>query len=293
MSPVTLKSGGTELTVRPHVGMVGISLQHRGTEVLALPGGLDGYRQGHVTGLPLLAPWANRLGAWQYTVDGVGVDLSGLDLHTDPHGLPIHGTMTAQPGWQVDERSDTTLTAHFNYDTPDLLVPFPFPHRLTLRLSVGEGSVTVETTLEATGDRAVPVAFGFHPYLALPGTRQECVLQLPARDHLEQDDGGLPTGGSQGEPAEAEPLGDRTFDDLYRLGDDRQLGIFGPDRAAVVSYGEGYPYAQVFAPDGSDFVCLEPMTAPTNALAAGGCPLVAPGGSFAADFSIAMEAPEP
>ena len=29
---------------------------------------------------------------------------------------------------------------------------------------------TITTTLHATGERAVPVSFGFHPYLRLPGT---------------------------------------------------------------------------------------------------------------------------
>src|SRR5918994_5831590 len=93
---VTVSSGLLDATFLPELGMLGSSLRHRGEELLALPGGLDGYRAGHVTGLPLLAPWANRLGARRYEVEGVVVDLDGLGLHTDGHGLPIHGTMSAQ-----------------------------------------------------------------------------------------------------------------------------------------------------------------------------------------------------
>jgi galactose mutarotase-like enzyme len=48
----------------------------------------------------------------------------------------------------------------------------------------------------------------------------------------------------------------------------------------------GYPYAQVYVPPDAEFVCLEPMTAPTNALAAGTGSLVAPGDSFTATFAI-------
>ena len=76
--PVRLRSGLLEATFLPDLGMLGTSLRHRGDEVLALPGGLEGYRAGDVTGLPLLAPWANRLGARRYEVEGVVVDLEGF-----------------------------------------------------------------------------------------------------------------------------------------------------------------------------------------------------------------------
>ena len=53
---------------------------------------------------------------------------------------------------------------------------------------------------------------------------------------------------------------------------------------------DGYPYAQVFAPAGDDVIAFEPMTAPTNALVDGGAelPLVAPGESYEASFSITL-----
>jgi galactose mutarotase-like enzyme len=45
----------------------------------------------------------------------------------------------------------------------------------------------------------------------------------------------------------------------------------------------------VYVPPGAGFACLEPMTAPTNALVAGGYPVVRPGESFTARFSIRLE----
>ena len=56
--------------------MVGASLTKDGAEYLALPGGLDGYAAGHTTGLPLLAPWANRLDGDEYRVGALTVDLA-------------------------------------------------------------------------------------------------------------------------------------------------------------------------------------------------------------------------
>ena len=49
-----------------------------------------------------------------------------------------------------------------------------------------------------------------------------------------------------------------------------------------------FPYAQVWVPAGKQFVALEPMTAPTNALAGGDPPVVAPGDAFTAGFTIAV-----
>ena len=99
---VTLAAGELEATFLPGLGLLGTSLRHRGEELLALPGGVAGYRDRNVTGLPLLAPWANRLPAWRYRAAGVEVDLDGLDLATDPAGLPIHGTLTAHRGWRLE-----------------------------------------------------------------------------------------------------------------------------------------------------------------------------------------------
>ena len=294
----TLAAGELEAIFLPGLGLLGTSLRHRGEELLALPGGVEGYRDRHVTGLPLLAPWANRLPGWRYRAAGVEVSLEGLDLPTDPAGLPIHGTLTAHRGWRLErlaaEADRAVLAAGFDYGAwPELLAAFPFPHRLTVTATLGGASLAVTTTLAATGQRPVPVAFGWHPYLRLPGApRAAWRLLLPRRTHLELDDRGLPTGKSADEPAEADPVGERTYDDLYALEDDpdgRRLGLEAAGRRLLVDYGDGYDHAQVFAPPGAEFVCLEPMTGPTAALAAGTTPLVAPGDTFAARFTVTVE----
>jgi aldose 1-epimerase len=291
---VVLAAGELEATFLPGLGLLGASLRHRGEELLALPGGVAGYRGGHVTGLPILAPWANRLAGRRYRAAGVEVDLEGLALHTDPAGLPIHGTLTAHPGWRLEllaaEGGRALLRAGFDYGAwPELLAAFPFPHRLTVEAAAARATLEVATTLRASGERPVPVAFGWHPYLRLPGPpRAAWRLLLPEREHLELD-GGLPTGLAAHEPAERDPLGGRTFDDLYALGPDRTLGLEGGGRRLLVQFGGGYRHAQVFAPPGEEFVCLEPMAAPTNALGAGTCPLVEPGGAFTAAFALRVE----
>ena len=54
-----------EAMVLPDVDVLGVSLRHRGNELLVLPGRVSADRHGNVMGLPLLAPCAKRLaGSW-------------------------------------------------------------------------------------------------------------------------------------------------------------------------------------------------------------------------------------
>jgi len=288
-SELRLKAAGTEATFLPDVGMLGTSLRVDGEEVLALPGGLNAYRAGHVTGLPLLAPWANRLGQWRYEVAGVDVDLAGLDLHDDGHGLPIHGTMTAQPGWEVVDRTSSSARVRFDYGArADLLRAFPFPHELMIDVVLADAQLRVATTVRPTADRPVPISFGWHPYLALRGSRTDTRLRLPESQHLVLDSRGVPTGDTEPQRAGSAPLGDRSLDDGYALRDDRRLVVEDARGSVAVAMGDGYPFAQVYSPADAAFACLEPMTAPTNALVTGAARLVEPGGTFTAEFAITV-----
>jgi aldose 1-epimerase len=292
---ITLAAGPTELTVLPGIGLLGGSLRHRGLEHLSLHGGAAAARGGHTTGLPLLAPWANRLGGDVYRAAGRKVDLSAAPaIHRDGNGLPIHGTLVGRAGWTIasvrTQPGSAGLVARFDAGAdPEVMASFPFPHVLTVALTVTPGRVDVATTLTASARRAVPVSFGWHPYFCIPGVERDRLrVGLPARHRLVLDDQQLPTGEEVAEPAEVVRLAGRTFDDGYRLGRERQLVLAGGRRRLSLVADEGYPYAQVYAPDGQAFVALEPMTAPTNALGHDSAPVVEPGRSHTARFAVSL-----
>ena len=129
-----------DLTARfaTHAGMVGCSLRHRGEELLGLGGGLPAYLDhGAVFGIPLLYPWANRLGGWGYEACGRKVELDRESplLHGDEHCLPIHGALAAASDWRVVDRGASSLTAELDFGAhPELLAVFPFPHVLELAI---------------------------------------------------------------------------------------------------------------------------------------------------------------
>jgi aldose 1-epimerase len=236
--------------------------------------------------MPLLAPWANRLSRTRFRVAGVDVDLRRRHLKLDANGLPIHGTMVGPRSWEIDRVEPGRLVARFDYSSPELLDAFPFPHELAVEARLSGTGLRVRTTLRPSGRRRVPVSFGWHPYFAPPGRRDLWTLQAPAREHIGLDRTGIPDGRSARERPGTIDLGTTALDDLYALGRYRRFELSGGGRTVVVRFDAGYPYAQVFAPPGKRFVAIEPMTALTNALVTGDCPIVEPGDRYVAAFSV-------
>ncbi|MEY8018328.1 aldose 1-epimerase [Mycobacterium servetii] len=294
MHTVTLRDPSSPLAARfvPGAGMLGTSLTDDGVELLGQRRGLTAYVEaGKTMGIPILYPWANRLGADTYTAEGATVRLTPGEngVRADPNGLPIHGTMAAYPGWRVTAESGDELTAEADFGAdPRLLAGFPYPHVLTVSARLAGRTLTVTTTVTATGDTPVPLCFGFHPYLQLPGVpRAEWTIRTPPLRHLALDDRGLPTGSTETQPEQEILLADKGFDDAYdQVPEGAVFAVSGGGRRLEVHFERGYPATQIFAPPAEDLVCFEPMTAPTDALRRGGYRCARPGEPAQARFSI-------
>jgi galactose mutarotase-like enzyme len=294
--------GGIEVAFAPGVGMVGCSLKHGGEELLGQRGGLGRYRAERKTmGIPLLYPWANRLGARRFALGDREVNLEGdgLPLSFDAGGLPMHGLLGAAAGWRLDRHASLAdggvLAASFDSAAqPALIEAFPFPHLVELEARLEGARLTIATSVRPTGDVAVPVSFGFHPYLRLPGVeRSAWEVEIPVCERLVLDERMLPTGEREAVEVESGPLGTRTFDDAYLAPPNGEPFVLaGGGRRIELRLGERYEFSQVYAPADDDVIAFEPMTTPANALASGGPELrwVEPGDAFVARFSIEVTA---
>jgi len=282
----------------PDANMVLHSLTLGGRELLAQQNGVAAYAErGSTMGVPLLHPWANRLAGYTYTAGGRTVELdpdSGL-FKCDEGGLPIHGALPSLSAWEVvdtgAEGDAASLLARLDWGRRHPAFElFPFPHRLEYRARVSAGAIEIAVALEPTEDSPVPVSFGFHPYLLIPGgERSAAEVTLPAARHLLLDASMIPTGATEPCDSGLRQLGETTWDDGFAdLVEPVRFALGGRDAETSLTFLRGYRFAQVFAPPGSDFVCFEPMTAPTNALAAGGpdLPVVQPGGRHDTAFAI-------
>lgn len=280
-------------TFVPAAGMIGTSLRDGPDEFVGQRRGLQAYLDNAKTmGIPLLYPWANRLSANHYDVDGAVVTLTpgAGGVRTDEHGSPIHGVLAAHPGWLVTDRSANTLTAALDFNRPRLLASFPFPHVLTQHITLADRTLSIETTVRPTSTSAVPLCFGYHPYLTIPGVpRQDWSINTPSMRHLGVDDHGLPTGEQRPWAGGTTALGDTAFDDGFdQLPDGAQFTVSGGGRAMTVTFDAGYPAAQIFAPAGEQLICFEPMAAPTDGLRRGGY-RVASGAPAVSRFAITVD----
>lgn len=291
--------GTLAATFAPSLGMVGCSLEHDGDELLGQRGGLARYAEnGSTMGIPLLHPWANRLAGFSYSAEGrdVTLDRDSPLIHVDgATGLPIHGVLAASPHWQdIETEADENrarLSARLDYGAhADLMEAFPFAHELRTRVELDGDGLRVATELSPTADVAVPVAFGYHPYLQLPGVpRADWQVDLPVRRQLSLDEHMIPTGDTERVEIPPGPLGDRAFDDGYcQLAAPPVFALAGGGRRVEVEFVRGYRFAQVYAPSDQELICFEPMTSATNALATGGDWLttVRPGSTYKAAFRI-------
>ena len=286
----------TEAVFVPGHGMLGISLRQKGTQILRQIDDLKAAAAGNRTaGIPFLFPWANRLSGFQYEVEDRGVTLSPHSplLRYDDNGLPMHGLMWPHLAWTVQgNATPDTLTASLDWSHPKCLVIFPYPCRLTMTARVEPGALTIDTELAPASDIAVPISFGFHPYLGLSGNREAWRVSLPAMKHLTLDTKKIPTGAVTSFEGLDAPLGTRDFDDGFTLLEDTAtLSVANDDTRISVDLLDGYTHTQVYAPHDKNFIAFEPMTAPSNALISGdGLRLVKPGDMFKAKFRIRVGA---
>ena len=281
---------GTHARIAPDSGFCCLSWRVGEVEHLHLPVPEAEFRSKPKTGgVPLLYPYANRLRSDPWP--------NHPEVKRD-NGLPCHGFLLRFADWTDVRVESQRATAVLDWaEHSDLMALFPHAHRLEVTFEVGPGTLRATTVVEANGNDSVPISFGWHPYLAIPGaTHDQLGLKLPELEHVHLDDQGLPLRESDGAlstdaPAEySGSLKGRAFDDLYRR-PDRESGfaLEGPGSAIRVRMDRHWGFIQLYSPADGDFACIEPMTGPVAALSDGrDHPTVAPGERFEASFELSV-----
>jgi galactose mutarotase-like enzyme len=257
---VVLRNGSLEATIAPAAAMLVTSLRHDGDELLGRRADAETFaRTGKTTGVPLLYPWANRLSTTRFEVAGRTVDVS--EARRDAFGSPMHGLPEARRGWSVESQEPERVAGTLEWDA----AAFPFRHSLRVEHHLTADALV--TTTDVLGD--APVAFGWHPFLQLPGEpREDWRVEIGAATRLELDDRMLPTGRRSARERGSRRLGDDAYDEA--LADvDGPFVLEGARRRIEVRFLEGAPYAHFFAPAAEAVVSFEPMAAPGDALVSG------------------------
>ncbi len=303
---VTLHSpANVSATFVPKAGMVCSSMTHDGEEMLGQRYGLKGYvEDGKTFGVPILAPWANRLGRMAYAVVHEGGGVRRIDVHPDTpnlrfdaFGQPIHGLLRGSPDWDVievrAEAEEAWIMARleFTQRRPDFMA-FPFEHHIELKVTLRSTSLTFSTAIIATGQDEVPIAFGWHPYLSIPGqSREEWEVYLPFTERCPLGTTLLPLGTHERVEPIVGKLGDRPLDDLFAdVANGTTAYIRGNGRKMSIRFDMGYDWAILYGPPHRDHICIEPMTAASDPFSGQEPMEVVPRGkSFRAAFTISVD----
>ena len=261
------------------VGMIAYEMKVKGQDVLRGPGSIDEFRAkpAGLPGIPLLAPWANRLDEQAFYANGKRYPFD-MELGNVTGAIPIHGFMTRTDQWQVvDAKADGNaawVTARLEaYKQPAWMKQWPFAHTMDVTYRLQDGTLEVLTKVTNHAIEPMPVSLGWHPYYQLTDSpREEWTVTIPARTWWTLDYRKVPTGTTQ--PAEKIFPGgkgalkdynlDDVFSDLARDAQGRATAVLkGRKQQLEISQGPNYKSLVIYSPHPSN-VGLGSQVAPPN-----------------------------
>jgi aldose 1-epimerase len=263
-------------------------------------------RRPTLCGIPLLAPWANRLDEDGFWANGKRYALNPSlgNVNRDGKQKPMHGLLNYSPKWELaetgaDDHSAWSRARLQFWKHPEMMAQFPFAHTLTITYRLHDGALSVETGIENHSTDPMPVSLGFHPYFHALGARDTWKVHLPVREHWKLNEFNIPTGEIDAIPSFDIELAGHQYDDVY-AGLSRDASgiancwIEGGGRKLNVAMGPKFNTSVLYAPPGRQFVCIEPMAAVTNGMNlahAGKYSLlqsIAPGGQWSETFTCSL-----
>jgi aldose 1-epimerase len=217
-----------------------------------------------LNGIPLLAPFANRLDEPAFYANGKKYNFD-MELGNVRGPIPIHGYLSSAKDWKlVEAKADgnaawVTTTLDF-YRNPQWMQQFPFAHTLQMTYRLQDGVLEVRTRIENLSVEPMPVAIGFHPYFQLTdSTREDWTLSVGAKTQWLLAQNKIPTG--ETEPIEklfpdphAVPLKDfdldHVFGDLERDTQGRAvMSVKGKTQQLDVVVGPNYRSIVLYSPN--------------------------------------------
>jgi len=274
----------TVVSIITSVGNMAYEMKVKGQNVLRFPfASIDEFKAkpNGLHGIPLLAPWANRLDEQAFYANGKRYAFD-MQLGNVTGNIPIHGFMSRTDQWQVLEaKSDgksAWVTSRLDaYKQPMWMKQWPFAHTIEITHRLRDGVLEVETAIVNMSAEPMPIAIGFHPYFQLTDSpRDSWTLSVGARTHWLLTSNKVPTGDT--EPIErffpspqAASLGDYSLDDVFTdLPRDSRgratVAISGKSQRLEIGLGPNYRAVTIWSPKDRPFICIEPTAGIIDAL---------------------------
>ena len=244
-----------------------------------------------------LVPYSNRIRDARLSFDGRTFMLA-RNFGESPHS--IHG-VGWQRAWTVDAATSTRATLSLVHDAKgDEAAAWPWPFRALQAFDLASdrdtrGVLTATLTIENSGDAPFPFGLGWHPFFPRdPAT----TLQSSARNIWINDANEMPVRriAAEGPWSFRSPqgFGNATIDNLFVGWDGRATLRSAQQRVVTtIEADSACPFLVVYAPEGRDFVAVEPVSHETDAfnrVASGaqgtGMRVLAPGAAYSCTMRI-------
>ena len=303
---VELSSDKTTLKIAVSLGNTLFSFTRNETELLYFPFSLEEYKtSGKLAGNPFMHPWANRLEGDHITIElhkhFFPSDLNKL-IYRDENGLPIHGLLLKTDKWRTEtvEQTESFIyhQAALEFNDPDWLRLFPFEHFLDMKTYLHEDEICIEMGIYNSGDKPMPLSFGFHPYFLIDPLKSVGLqLTIPMKDVLRVTHQLIPNWSlipkerlwefSGNKISLAENYFDHCFTDFT---EQKFFHVEQAPREFDLHPDDGYQFVQIYAPNEKDkpYICIEPMQATANALNTNSCKMLEPGEFTTQEFTISF-----
>ncbi|HEY9738136.1 MAG TPA: aldose epimerase [Trichocoleus sp.] len=204
-------------------------------------------------GIPLLFPICGNLPGNTYS------------LNDQTYTLKQHGFARDLP-WQVvlqDVREAAALTLQLTSDEQTRQV-YPFDFRLQFTYRLRGHSLEIDQQVTNLSNQPMPFAIGLHPYF-LVKDKSQLQFSLPGQQGLNHMTGeGVTYSGSFDFDQEEIDLSLQPLTAATATVTDTQL-----NRKLTLSWGDGFSTLVFWTVKGKDYYCLEPWSAPRNALNTG------------------------
>jgi aldose 1-epimerase len=262
--PITLENEFWRLSLLPRLGASPTSLQASlggcWTEIMrpTSPELFTGTSSAKFSSYTL-APWSNRIPNGKFSFAGQEYQLR---TNIQKEQTARHGDVQDRP-WDVVQHG-SSLVCDF-VSSPD--VNFPFPFAMQVKHTLDGKVYKLEMRLENTGDQAMPVGFGIHPYFLRRG--QNPSLRFAATGVYLTDSSNVPVRGAETIPdwllfSKAKPLESRNIDHVFN-GWGGSAELAWDDCTLHIQASEVFGHFVVFTGAPDDTIALEPISHATNA----------------------------
>lgn len=274
------------VSIAPGIGNIAFEIKVKDQNILYFPAAdLQQFRaRPALSGIPFLAPWANRLDEQAFYANGKRYPFNmGLGNVRGDH--PIHGFLSFTDKWQVVEvkadESAAWVTSRLDFSRePSWMAQFPFAQSYEMTYRLEAGALEARLSVHNLSSETMPLSIGFHPYFQLTDSpREDWLIAIGAKKQWLLNADKIPTG-------ETAPIGgmfpdpnriplkdydlDHVYSDLQRDPDGRaRMTVQGKSQRLDIQFGPKYNTVVVYSPkqhQGAGFVCFEPMTGITDAM---------------------------